>query len=211
MSEAPFRFGAWLAELRTALAGSGDTDVPCGTCTACCAASQFVLIEPDEREALAAIPAALRFPAPGLPDGHVLLGYDEHGRCAMLGRQGCTIYDVRPRTCRTYDCRVFAATGLSDQLAAEAGKAAIAERAATWRFEAEDAEAQRAWAALRRAAAYLGERPEVFTEAGRVPPPVTGRAVLAVEVAELFLAELYRAETASPSPEEVRVALRARR
>ena len=58
-------------------------------------------------------PAALRFPRPGRPKGHVVLGYDEHGRCPMLGDHGCTIYEHRPRTCRTYDCRVFAATGSS--------------------------------------------------------------------------------------------------
>ena len=205
MRETAVPFGAWSAEFRAALAGDGATDVPCGTCTACCSASQFIHIEPDELDALAVIPAALRFPAPGLPAGNVLLGYDEHGRCPLLGAQGCTIYDVRPRACRTYDCRVFAATGLSGRLAAEADKAAIAERAGSWRFVAEDERAERALDAVRRAAAYLGEHPEVFTDVGRVPPSTTGRAVLAVEVSELF-----RPHDASPSPEEVRAALRAR-
>ena len=32
-------------------------------------------------------------------------------RCSTDGR--CSIYEHRPRTCRTYDCRIFPATGLA--------------------------------------------------------------------------------------------------
>ena len=107
-------FSAGLVEMRQGRdpAGSGGSDVPCGTCTACCTSSQFVHIEPDERDALAHIPAELLFPAPGRPRGHVLLGYDERGHCPMLVDGACSIYAHRPRTCRTYDCRVFAAAGV---------------------------------------------------------------------------------------------------
>jgi hypothetical protein len=122
-------FSAWLAEVRAAIAGEGETDVACGTCTACCASSQFVHVEPDEVDALRHIPKALRFPAPGLPKGHVLLGYDERGRCPMLTDAGCSIYEHRPRTCRTYDCRVFEAAGIA------ADKPLIAVRARRWRFD----------------------------------------------------------------------------
>src|SRR5262245_47949648 len=96
----------------SALRGERSSDVPCGGCTACCSSSQFVLIEPDEAETLAHVPGPLLFPAPGRPDGHVLLGYDDRGRCPMLGDDGCTIYAHRPRACRTYDCRVLAAAGV---------------------------------------------------------------------------------------------------
>src|SRR5689334_12051664 len=99
--------------MTSALAGEGASDVPCGACTACCTASQFVHIGPDEADALAHIPAELLFPAPGLPRGHVLLGYDEHGRCPMLVDDGCSIYAHRPQTCRTYDCRVLPAAGVA--------------------------------------------------------------------------------------------------
>ena len=58
--------------------------MPCGTCTACCTSSQFVHIGPDEVDTLAHIPAELLFPAPRMPKGHVLLGYDERGHCPML-------------------------------------------------------------------------------------------------------------------------------
>jgi len=122
-------FSTWLSGMQAALRGDEDADVPCGTCTACCTSSQFVHIEPDEADALAHIPAALLFPAPQLPKGHVLLGYDERGHCPMLVDGRCSIYEHRPRTCRTYDCRVFPAAGL------EADQPTIAERVRRWRFE----------------------------------------------------------------------------
>ena len=77
----------WLAGMERALRGEQASDVPCDGCTACCTSSQFVHIGPDETDTLAHIPAALLFPAPRLPDGHVLLGYDEHGHCPMLDRR----------------------------------------------------------------------------------------------------------------------------
>lgn len=134
MSSAPIpagEFGAWLGELADALRGARDTDVACGECTACCRSGQFIHIDADEHDALAHIPAELVFPAPGQPKGTVLLGYDQHGRCPMLSDRGCTIYEHRPRTCRTYDCRVFAAT---DVYPDEPEKADIAARARRWQF-----------------------------------------------------------------------------
>ena len=124
-------FSVWLAGMEAVLRGEAESTVPCGTCTACCTSSQFVHIDPDEIDALAHIPAALRFPAPGLPKGHVVLGYDERGRCPMLGDRGCTIYEHRPRACRTYDCRVFVATGIEP----DAGQPAVAAQVRRWRFD----------------------------------------------------------------------------
>ncbi len=83
--------------MQRALRGDGGTDVPCGTCTACCTSSQFVHIEPDETDTLAHIPADVLFPAPLAPRGHVLLGYDERGHCPMLVDNACSIYEHRPR------------------------------------------------------------------------------------------------------------------
>ena len=81
--------------------------------------------------ALAAIPSALLFPAPRLPAGHMVMGFDSAGRCPMLTDSGCSIYDQRPRTCRTYDCRIFAATGVT----VDADKPTIVARASEWRFD----------------------------------------------------------------------------
>jgi len=138
------RFSEWLDEFDVA----SDADVPCGACTACCTSSQFVHIAPDETETLARVPVALRFPAPGLPAGHVVLGYDERGHCPMLIDGACSIYEHRPRTCRTYDCRVFAVTGVEPE-----GQPAIAAQVRKWRFEIDEPER---WDAARAAVPDTG-------------------------------------------------------
>jgi len=159
-------FAAWLAGMHGALAGEHDVDVPCGDCTACCTSSQFVHVQPDEHDALAHIPGALLFPAPGLPDGHVLLGYDERGHCPMLVDGRCSIYDHRPRTCRTYDCRVFPATGID----VSEEKPAIGDRARRWRFTFASADDEQVHVALVTRATLLRD----------VPWP-TQRAVAAIQ------------------------------
>jgi Fe-S-cluster containining protein len=124
-------FASWLERVTQVIHDGGAMDVPCNGCTACCRSSQFVAVEPDEHEALDVIPPALLFPAPGRPAGHVVLGYDEHGRCPLLVDDRCSIYEHRPRACRTYDCRIFAATSvvLDDE-----SKRAISDRVRRWRF-----------------------------------------------------------------------------
>lgn len=126
-------FGTWVRAMQSALRGDIDADVPCGTCTACCTASQFVPVGADETATLAHIPKELLFPAPGRSREHYVLPYDERGHCPMLVEGRCSIYDHRPRTCRTYDCRIFAATGLDVEAEAET-KAEIAARSRRWRF-----------------------------------------------------------------------------
>ncbi len=198
-SRAAGRFGAWWSATRAALEVDGPADVPCDGCTACCESSQFVHVAPDETAAIDRIPADLLFPAPGLPPGHRLLPYDERGRCPMLGDGGCTIYEDRPRTCRAYDCRVFAAAGLEP----EASQPAIAARVREWRFDEPGDDDRARHDAVRRAAAFLGAHPEALPD-GRPPATTTQRSVLAVEVSDRFLA-------GDPTPSEVRVALAARR
>ena len=89
-------FSSWLGEMQDALRGERESDVPCDGCTACCTSSQFVHIAPDETDTLAHIPPELLFPAPRMPPGHVLMGYDEHGHCPMLVDNRCSIYEHRP-------------------------------------------------------------------------------------------------------------------
>ncbi len=161
-------FSTWLAGMESALRRERDSDVPCAGCTACCTSSQFVHIEPDERDTLAHIPAELLFPAPLRPRGHVVLGYDERGHCPMLVDGACSIYAHRPWTCRTYDCRIFAATGVELD---DPAQGAIAERASRWRFGFPTPEDVAAHEALRHAAAAIES-----TNA-------TQHAVLAIEAA----------------------------
>ena len=125
-------FSAWLVGMQSALRGERDAAVPCDGCTACCTSSQFIHIGPDEADTLARIPVELLFPAPRMPSGNVVLGYDENGHCPMLVDDTCSIYAHRPRTCRTYDCRVFPATGVEVD---DEAHVQIARRARRWRFE----------------------------------------------------------------------------
>ena len=148
-------FTAWLAGMQAALRGEADSDVPCGSCTACCTSSQFIHIEPDETDTLRVIPAELLWPAPGQPEGHVVMGYDQDGRCPMLVDGACSIYAHRPRTCRVYDCRLFAALGRVND-----DTPAIATVIRSWEFTYADDES--------RAVA------EQIRAAGRLPTPPAG-------------------------------------
>ena len=173
---------AWLSGMLRALDGTEPAAVPCGGCTACCTSSQFVHIGPDEADALAHIPRQLLFPAPRMPAGHVLMGYDERGHCPMLVDGACSIYAHRPRTCRTYDCRVYSAAGLG----AGDGRTMINARIAGWRFEFRDDRDHREFAAVQAAARYLRQHPVRFPN-GRVPSRPAEIAVLAVKVHQVFL------------------------
>jgi uncharacterized protein len=177
-------FSPWLAETRRAqrLPTIG-ADVPCGTCTGCCRASYFIHVRPDETAALARIPKALLFPAPGLPEGHVLMGYDRQGKCPMLVEERCTIYAHRPQTCRDFDCRVFAATGIAlDEAGPQAG---IAARVKQWRFELPGARDRAELSAVQAAGAFLSSQRERFA-ADALPANPAQLAALAIRVYDLF-------------------------
>lgn len=202
------RFSEWLDGMERALAGVGESEVPCGGCTACCTSSQFVHIGPDELRALAAIPSELLFPAPRMPRGHVLLGYDERGHCPMLVDDECSIYEHRPRTCRTYDCRVFPAAGIDVD---DAAQAAIGRRAQRWRFELPGEIDRLEHEAVRAAATFVREHEDVLPD-GAVPVNATQHAVLAIRLHDAFLGcddATGRSEVVDPEPETIREVLRA--
>lgn len=173
--DAPVAFGPWLVATRDARRGEQDADVPCGTCTACCRASQFVEIGPDEHDATAHIPTELLFPAPGRP-GHLVMGYDERGHCPMLRSDGCSIYAHRPQACRTYDCRVFAATGV------EPADPAVAERVRRWTFVHATDHERADHAAVQAAVVVVRQRLDpAGTRSGAINP--TQLAVQAIDAA----------------------------
>ena len=206
-------FSAWLARMQRALGGEAASDVPCGSCTACCTSSQFVHIGPDEVDTLAHIPDQLLFPAPRMPRGHVLLGYDENGHCPMLVDGGCSIYEHRPRTCRTYDCRIFPATGIEPDDGDEE-KAAVARRARRWQFDVPRDADQTRLDAVRAAARYVKERRGDLPPDAAVPVNATQAAVLAVRMHAAFLGrddETGEPIVVDPEPEAIRVVLSRRR
>jgi uncharacterized protein len=180
-------FSSWLRQMRRVQrVKTAGMDVPCGTCIACCRASLFIHISPGETQTLARIPQALLFPAPGLPDGHVLMGYNERGECPMLQQGKCSIYEHRPQTCRDYDCRLFAATGITLN---ESALAEVAARARRWKFRYRGHAARGEHAAVRATADYLRNNRERFPK-GTVPANATQLAVLAIKVYEVFLNRL---------------------
>jgi hypothetical protein len=186
-------FSSWLVEMQGAIRGEHGSVVPCGGCTACCTSSQFVHIEPDETDTLAHVPPELLFPAPGTPPGHVLLGYDARGHCPMLVDDRCSIYEHRPRTCRTYDCRIFPAAGLGVD---DPDKVLIAVRAQRWQFSYPTEADRIQHDAVRAAAALLqeqtGQQPD-----HAVPTSTTQLAVRAVEAVGV---ELMRRNGAPDAP-----------
>jgi Fe-S-cluster containining protein len=170
--------------MQRALRGEGGSDVACDGCTACCTSFQFVHIGPEETDTLAQIPTELTFSAPGWPAGHVVLGYDANGHCPMLVDGACSIYAHRPRTCRTYDCRVFPAAGVE----VDERQAAIGRRARRWEF-AFPADADRVrHEAVQAAAVFVQERGEALGD-GFGSTTATQRAVLAVRAHEAFLVD----------------------
>jgi Fe-S-cluster containining protein len=165
-------FSVWVTNMRAALRGDQDMEVPCEGCTACCSSSQFVHVAPDEADTLAHIPRTLLFPAPGMPRGHVVLGYDEHGQCPMLIGGRCSIYEHRPRTCRTYDCRIFAATGIEVDEDDDT-KVDVGARARQWRFDYSTDRDRVLRDAVHAAVGFVRERDKNATES----------AVLAIRLA----------------------------
>ena len=175
-------FSSWMIEIRDAIRGNRASDVPCDGCTACCISSQFIHIGPDETDTLSHIPAKLLFRAPLLPRGHVVLGYDERGHCPMVNSSGCSIYEYRPKTCRTYDCRIFPATGI----AVDDDKPLIARQVQRWRFSFPSEADRSQHAAVKAAATFIREHSRRLPT-GTVPTNATQLAVLAIQVHGVFL------------------------
>lgn len=176
-------FSAWLGKTMTARRSGAGVDVACGECRGCCTSSYFIHIAPDETGTLARIPQDLLFTAPGLPKGHKLMGYTDKGHCPMFKDNACSIYADRPRTCRAYDCRVFAATGFSEG----ADKPAIAKQGERWRFGFDSPEDETLFAAVQAASRFLREHAARFP-AGFIPSNAPQQAMLAIRVHGLFLA-----------------------
>jgi Fe-S-cluster containining protein len=156
-------------------------NVDCGDCVGCCTSSYFIKIRAHETSVLARIGERHLEPEP-LPDGSRLMGFDAAGHCRMFSGGRCAIYSDRPETCRTYDCRVYAAAGLS----AGEGRDMINERIGSWEFTFPDEQDRAAHRAVRAAAQYLRQHPVRFPN-GRIPSRPAEIAVLAVKCYEVFL------------------------
>jgi Fe-S-cluster containining protein len=179
------------------LTKGGAADVPCGGCVGCCSSSKFIHIGPKEKRTLSRIPKNFLFPAPLLPKGTMLLGYDAKGRCPMLADGKCSIYQDRPRTCRIYDCRVFAAAGVKPE---DDGKGLIRKQARRWRFTYPEKRDRDLHAAVKAAARFIQSHPLCFPE-GKAPSAAR-IAVLAVKAYEVFVRCRESSAKAAPPTEK---------
>ena len=172
-------FALWLQGVRTTLLTNSDADVPCGTCNGCCKSSYFIHIRPDEEKTLAQIPGEILFAAPGLPEGHVLMGYDKHGCCPMLIDDACSIYPYRPSACRTFDCRVFTATDVVQT------QTPIARRTDRWRFSYATKQDRDQHEMAKAAGRFIQQSADCFPP-GAAPSNPAQIAVLAIKSYEVF-------------------------
>lgn len=177
-------FSLWLNDIRRALISNGEMNVACGDCTACCTSSYFIHISSSEKETLGRIPEELQFEAIGSRKGDVLLGYTDDGSCPMYRNGKCEIYEHRPQTCRKFDCRIFNAAGLSEN----EDRSLINTRIGQWEFEFEDELSEKKMDAVKLAASFL-EKYESFFPENWVPSNAIQKAIVAIQIFELFLGE----------------------
>jgi Fe-S-cluster containining protein len=162
---APAPFAAWVRATVATLVDDVPADVPCGACNACCRTFHQLHLRPGEKQARRRLPREYLSVAPGLPPGYLLLGYTEQGACPVLVGGRCTIYEDRPLVCRTYDCRLYAATGV------EPDRAEIAQQVRRWRFEYPAPEDRELQAAVLAAVRFIRETPACLpSEAARRQP-----------------------------------------
>jgi len=180
-------FSSWLAGTDATQLQGAEADVPCGDCNGCCKSFYFIHVTPEDTGALAAIPQELLFEAPGAPPGHFVMGYNEYGHCPMLVDDRCSIYDVRPQTCRAYDCRIFTAC---DMQPGETDKALVSARTARWQFSFASRADQDVQSAIAQAAHWLRreqQNPESSLPENFLPSNSTQLAVLALQIHPLFV------------------------
>ncbi len=177
------RFSSWLSQTIEALKNYETADVPCGDCIGCCSSSYFIHIRAEEKNVLSRVNKNLLFPAPGLPQGHVVMGFNESGKCPMLVNNKCSIYEHRPITCRTYDCRVFTAAGITK---CGEDKMLITQRIQRWKFSFPTDLDKTQHTAIKIARLFLLDNVKSFPK-GSIPGNSTQLAILAIKIHKLFL------------------------
>lgn len=175
-------FSQWLRNMRAVLRDEQDADVPCGDCVGCCVSSYPIPLRPADRVAQDQVPEQFLLQVPGQRSGHLLMGFRDDGSCPFLSGRACSIYADRPRTCRDYDCRIYAAAGLTPA----GDRPVIRDRVASWRFSFPARQDEVESAAVRRAAEFITRHQQLFPAAMRAGSP-TATAVLAIKSYALFL------------------------
>jgi hypothetical protein len=113
----------------------------------------------------------------------MVLGYDKLGRCPMLAGNSCSIYRNRPATCRIFDCRVLAASGLTGD---GNENNPIFQQAQRWQFNCTTKRDLHLLTAVRAATAFLRKHP-LCVQTNVVPVDAIQISVAAVKVYDVFL------------------------
>jgi hypothetical protein len=174
-------FGSWIKNRLDPVA-SQDAVVACGDCTACCTTFDGITIHHDETETLAAISTFHLKSDTRFANGSKILIANPDHTCPMLVRGKCSIYSVRPRACRAFDCRSLAAADLID---AEGQGAALGARADQWVFTY-DEESKRRQLAVLDAVEFIHRHSVAFRSRGFTYEP-TVTATQAIQIHELFM------------------------
>lgn len=147
------KFSAWLEMTKGTIQNRGDVKVPCGNCTACCTSGFYIAVGKHELGALKRIPEDLLNKIPGMPDLYYI-GFNKKGHCHLLKDGLCSIYEDRPYSCRTFDCRVFTATGIDLD---KDPSSPVNKKIREWRFNYPTRKDREQQDALKMAAAILKE------------------------------------------------------
>ena len=174
---------AFLADFRLGQHEGTTLSTPCGNCSACCSSGLEIFIDQSEVEVLALLPHDSLVPLEDRQAGNFMLRSRKDGRCPMLGSSGCTTYDRRPRTCRSFDCRIFTATGIEPP-GGRTSKVAI--RARNWTFDDSKSSEGTTRQALDATVKFLKAFEEVFIPYGIEPgTPIVEN--VAADLMHLFL------------------------
>lgn len=91
----------------------GSRAVPCNGCTACCRWGSDITAHPpitmDEARALGLDEVV------AMVDGSYVMPAKENGECVLLGPNGCTMWSLRPDSCKEFDCREMVRLMLDDE------------------------------------------------------------------------------------------------
>lgn len=113
----------------------------------------------------------------------------------MLKKCECSIYRRRAKTCRDYDCRIFAAAGIA---AGGVDKNEINQRVRAWEFQYAHEESRNSHNAIKAAARFIQQHRTSFP-GGRIPTVASDLAILAIKVHTVFL----DGKTGGQKPERV--------
>jgi hypothetical protein len=101
----------------------------------------------------------------------------------MLIGNTCSIYRNRPTTCRIFDCRVLAASGLTGE---DDENNPIFQQARRWQFNYPTKRDRNLFSAIQAAAAFLRRHPECIQK-NLVPMDAIQISIAAIKVYDVFL------------------------